>query len=291
MHDVTGRPLDGSAPCRPRRGHGQRLVSHRELLHVPRRPPGTALEQDALDLLARARAFPRAQRCLPADRAEHAAQLIGHHAPLTATNKVRPKLHEHASVRQRAAMQRSGTVAADRSSQGRRAEQLARGLRPVYPAQQSFAPPAVPSPATAGYWSARVPSPAATDRNRCKSASGGACWPVRVTVSRCAWLTPEFLVTKELQRSLDRVTSTTLQESAGCSHAPASLRVCVDVVWLLTEPTTAPRTASPSHAQGPCRDPGRAPVRRRMAPVGATQARPAARPAARLHPRHNMPAP
>lgn len=78
---------------------------------------------------------------------------------------------------------------------------------------------------------------ATDDRSRCKSVFGGACSSVRVSVIWCAWLSEGFLVTRELEGSLNRVTCTTFQESAACRHAPERLCLLVPVVRPFSEPT------------------------------------------------------
>ena len=68
-------------------------------------------------------------------------------------------------------------------------------------------------------------------------------WPLslQATLIRCAWLTYEFLVTREFDGSLNRDTCTTFQASARCRHAPGHLGLRVQVVRLYSEPTTGPR--------------------------------------------------
>jgi hypothetical protein len=56
-------------------------------------------------------------------------------------------------------------------------------------------------------------------------------------VIRCASMTYEFLVTRELEGSLVRVACTTFQESAGSSHAPGPLCLLIQVVRIFSEPT------------------------------------------------------
>jgi hypothetical protein len=80
-----------------------------------------------------------------------------------------------------------------------------------------------------------------TGRTRCQSAFGGACSSLRVTVVRCILLTYEFFVTRELERSLNRATRTTFEESPVCSHAQRPQYLLVQVVRPLPEPTVDER--------------------------------------------------
>ncbi len=63
---------------------------------------------------------------------------------------------------------------------------------------------------------------------------------------RCASMTYEFLVTRELEGSLVRVACTTFQESAGSSHAPGPLCLLIQVVRIFSEPTLSMRRAEPA---------------------------------------------